>query len=84
MKVCKDCHIEKELYDFPKNKQMKDGHINQCKSCRSVYLKLCFHYTNLQLLPLKENLSKNGKLPENFNFDEWFKVRLSEIIQLRK
>lgn len=38
-KVCKDCHEEKELEDFPKHKQMKDGHLNQCKVCKNNYLK---------------------------------------------
>ena len=38
-KVCKDCHEEKNLVEFPKHKQMEDGHLNQCKSCKSNYLK---------------------------------------------
>jgi len=38
-KVCKDCHKEKELYEFPKHKQMKDGHLNQCKVCKNDYLR---------------------------------------------
>lgn len=38
-KVCKDCHEEKKLDEFPKHKQMKDGHLNQCRVCRSQYMK---------------------------------------------
>jgi hypothetical protein len=38
-KVCKDCHREKELGEFPKHKQMKDGHLNQCKACKNDYLR---------------------------------------------
>jgi hypothetical protein len=38
-KVCKDCHIEKELDKFPKHKQMKDGHLNQCRVCKNDYLR---------------------------------------------
>ena len=38
-KVCKDCHKEKEFDEFPKHKQMKDGHLNQCKVCKNDYLR---------------------------------------------
>lgn len=38
-KVCKNCHEEKELRDFPKHTQMKDGHLNQCRVCKGNYLK---------------------------------------------
>lgn len=38
-KTCTLCHAEKELDQFGKNKLMKDGHINQCKTCRSAYIK---------------------------------------------
>lgn len=38
-KVCKVCHEEKELDEFPKHKQMKDGHLNQCRVCKNNYLK---------------------------------------------
>lgn len=38
-KVCKDCHEEKVLDEFPKHKQMKDGHLNQCRVCKNKYLK---------------------------------------------
>lgn len=38
-KVCKECHTEKELEEFPKHKQMKDGYLNQCKLCKNAYLR---------------------------------------------
>ena len=38
-KVCKDCHREKELDEFPKHKQMKDGHLNQCRMCKNDYIR---------------------------------------------
>lgn len=38
-KTCNKCHVEKILNDFPKHKQMNDGHLNQCKSCKKEYLK---------------------------------------------
>ena len=39
MKPCTLCGLTKPLHDFGKHKQMADGHINQCKTCRSEYLK---------------------------------------------
>jgi len=38
-KVCKHCQIEKELVEFPRHGQMKDGHLNQCRECKNKYLK---------------------------------------------
>ena len=37
MKKCKKCLLEKELVEFNKLKNSKDGLRNQCKSCEKVY-----------------------------------------------
>jgi len=31
--------VNKELDEFGKHKDMRDGHLNQCKSCRAEYMK---------------------------------------------
>lgn len=54
-KVCKDCHEEKNLVEFPKHTQMKDGHLNQCKVCKNKYLKR-YGQNN------KEKLSEKAKV----------------------
>jgi hypothetical protein len=54
-KVCKDCHEEKNLVEFPKHTQMKDGHLNQCKVCKNKYLKR-YGQNN------KEKLSEKSKV----------------------
>lgn len=42
--------------------------------------KACFHYTNLQKLPSKENQhKKRNKLPEKFNIVEWIEKQLEQI-----
>jgi hypothetical protein len=32
-KICSKCNEEKELSEFHKKKNMKDGHRNECKEC---------------------------------------------------
>lgn len=38
--------------------------------------RVCFHYTNLQLLTPAENLSKNGSVPPGFDVDDYVKKHL--------
>jgi hypothetical protein len=37
MKKCNKCKIEKELFDFSKNKNSKDGFVSECKECKKNY-----------------------------------------------
>jgi hypothetical protein len=39
MKKCSKCAIEKELDDFPKNKNRIDGRAPACSACQSAYKK---------------------------------------------
>jgi len=39
MKKCKKCGKLKELDDFPKAKENKDGYSNSCSTCKSEYMK---------------------------------------------
>ena len=36
-KICAKCGIEKELIEFPKDKNKKDGHTSSCKNCKKEY-----------------------------------------------
>jgi len=39
MKVCNRCQMEKPLDQFYKNKSIKGGYLNQCKTCHYEYTK---------------------------------------------
>jgi len=39
MKTCSKCKLEKELYEFNKDKNKKDGHCNWCKTCNKENMK---------------------------------------------
>lgn len=46
---------------------------------------VCFHYTNLKLLPGPEKSGEvTGSVPENFNFDQWFDERLKFITKIKE
>lgn len=38
-KICKACKGEKSISDFPKNKNMRDGHLHKCKTCEYARVK---------------------------------------------
>ena len=38
-KTCIKCNISKDITEFHKNKANKDGHLNICKICKSIYSK---------------------------------------------
>jgi hypothetical protein len=60
MKTCKWCHKEKPLNDFPKHKQMSDGHLNKCRICCNIALNL-----RRNTLDGKEKRKLEKQYPEN-------------------
>lgn len=40
MKICKVCSLEKQLIEFVKHKECKDGYSNTCKKCKKEQQKI--------------------------------------------
>ena len=61
-------YLEKTKVD---GKDFSDAHIDHIRPCASFDMtdpeqqRECFHYTNLQYLPAKENMSKGAKFNTN-------------------
>jgi len=53
MKVCIKCEIEKELSEFGKRPDSKDGYRNDCKKCRKEFMKL-YKELNSESLSIKK------------------------------
>jgi hypothetical protein len=51
-KICRDCQVEKDINEFGKRPDSLDGHRNDCKECRSNYMKM-YKEKNLESLSEK-------------------------------
>jgi hypothetical protein len=60
-KICSKCGIEKELSDFYKNNDHKDGHYSQCKDC------ICKHQKKYYIIN-KESIIEKSKIYVKKNF----------------
>ena len=60
MKVCRNCKIEKDLFDFYKNPAMLDGHLNKCISCVKERVK---KHREINLDKVREYDKKRAMLP---------------------
>ena len=81
MKVCTNCGISKETYNFAKDTSKKDNLYNKCKECQS---KLFTQYTRTKLGLIKKmyrsqvkNSILRGHLPPEYSLDELIEELLS-------
>jgi len=65
MKICTKCNVEKNLFEFSKKPNTKDGLAYKCKQCYKEY-----HYNNID--KIKETHKKNFQNFKN-NFPEKYK-----------
>ena len=61
MKVCRICNIEKELINFYKRKNSKDGYRNECKECCNLKSKLYSERNKSKVKEIKYRYYKNNK-----------------------
>jgi len=80
-KKCSKCQIEKELSDFHKNKNKKDGYSYKCKLCKSEETKILYQqnkdvFTERRIKYRNENPEK----VKNYRKKEWkkHKKKISE------
>lgn len=71
VKVCGKCKIEKDVSEFNKRKDTKDGFFNQCKTCRKEYYQANKDKINEQ----KKEYYKANKEKKNEYANEYQKQR---------
>lgn len=49
-KVCRTCNILKDISDFHKNSCTSNGHLNECKDCKSIKQKMNYEKSHLKYL----------------------------------
>jgi len=59
-KKCKKCGLIKQLSDFGKNRNAKDGLKSQCKSCNALYMRQYYAKNVEKLLALKREYDKKN------------------------
>jgi hypothetical protein len=78
-KKCNKCNIEKDIEEFSKNKNSKNGYRNECKNCMNIYRSTKFADRNEYAKKYRfENRDKiNKKRKEKYNNDNLFRISLS-------
>jgi len=59
-KKCNKCNEIKVIIDFHKHKQTKDGHRNECKTCRIIETKLNYEKNKNRYNEQSKNWNKNN------------------------
>jgi len=87
-KKCSRCQIEKDLSEFNKNKNNKDGYSYKCKICRSEDTKKYYEKNKTVLTEKRINFRKeNPEKIKNYRKKEWdkHKEKMKELaIEYRK
>jgi tRNA nucleotidyltransferase/poly(A) polymerase len=73
IKKCRECHEDKEINDFAKNKLTKDGHLNVCKVCdrhqkKEWYQKNKEHCQRKRKIWQEQNREKHNKHVREYYF----------------
>jgi protein-arginine kinase activator protein McsA len=83
MKICSKCKIEKNLYEFTKNKTTKDGYTRYCKPCKKIADKKWFNEN--PSIWKKGNSKRNEKIKEIiFDFRDYLGGKCEKCGENRK
>lgn len=84
MKNCNVCKIDKELLEFHKMKNSKDGYRSICKECRKVSDNK-YREINREIIRLNQReYAKNNYESEKIRSQEWLKNNPERVIKRRK
>ena len=79
-KVCKKCYKEKNINEFYKNNNKKDGYSNSCKECVKEYYKL----NKDKIIQRQHNYYKTNKEKVNLKKKEYREINKDKIKKQRK
>lgn len=83
MKKCSSCHIYKDLKEFNKNKNSKDGLYHRCRSCHGIYNRLWRNKNIARCIKQSKEWKINNKDKVNKNRREYSSKRYYNDINFR-
>lgn len=84
MKTCKVCGEEKELSKFQKSSRLKSGARNDCKDCRSSYLKTWREENKERILKTEKDLRERSKARIKTSSAKWYAANKGKHTEKQK
>jgi len=83
MKICNKCGIEKELTEFHKRPDSKDGYRNNCKICRKNADNIYYTLNKEKICKINKNRQKVNKEKYKITRRKWIE-RNKEILNIKR
>lgn len=84
MKICNKCKIQKDYTNFFRDKKMKDGFVNTCKSCRKEYKKKHYQYNKKIIRKKHKEYYEANKEKVNEINKKWKEKHPNYMVEYRK
>lgn len=86
MKICSKCGLEKELYEFPKNKQQKNGYNSYCKKCKNSGAKIYYEKNKTEISSRASKRYFKNKKPNKITIEDKHNTKIKQKLRhsLRK
>lgn len=84
MKLCSGCTVLKDLTEFHKNKNSKDGHVSQCKECVAKKTKKWREENREKSLQAKRDWHHKSKEKANKSSSEWRKNNPERSAEIKR